>query len=86
MLGFVARSENSFSKFVSYAHVNLCHRFSSSWYQGLAATFACGSAYVFVTSVKNFHEFFTCVTNTFEFFTLVTYSFYFHIQTNLSHV
>ena len=26
--------------FVSYALVNLCHFFSSSWYQGLAATFA----------------------------------------------
>ena len=30
--------------FVSYAHVNLCHFFSSSWCQGLAATSACGSS------------------------------------------
>ena len=27
--------------FVSYAHVNLCHFFASSWCQGLAATSAC---------------------------------------------
>ena len=31
--------------FVSYAHVNLCHIFSSSWCQGLAATSACGSSW-----------------------------------------
>ena len=31
--------------FVSYAHVNLCHFFSSSWCQGLAATSACGSSW-----------------------------------------
>ena len=29
--------------FVSYAHIGLCRFFSSSWYQGLAATSACGS-------------------------------------------
>ena len=34
--------------FVSYAHVNLCHCFSSSWYQGLAATSACGSSWTFL--------------------------------------
>ena len=34
--------------FVSYAHVNLCHIFSSSWYQGLAATSACGSSWTFL--------------------------------------
>ena len=33
--------------FVSYAHVNLCHFFSSSWYQWLAATSACGSSWTF---------------------------------------
>ena len=27
--------------FVSYTHVNLCHFFSSSWCQGMAATSAC---------------------------------------------
>ena len=32
---------------VSYAHVNLCHCFSSSWCQGLAATSACGSSLTF---------------------------------------
>ena len=34
--------------FVSYAHVNLCHFFSSSWCQGLAATSACGSSWIFL--------------------------------------
>ena len=34
--------------FVSYAHVNLCHFFSSSWCQGLAATSACGSSWTFL--------------------------------------
>ena len=34
--------------FVSYAHANLCHFFSSSWYQGLAATSACGSSWTFL--------------------------------------
>ena len=33
--------------FVSYAHANLCHFFSSSWCQGLAATSACGSSWTF---------------------------------------
>ena len=36
--------------FVSYAHVNLCHFFSSSWCQGLAATSACGSSWTFLFS------------------------------------
>ena len=31
--------------FVSYAHVNLCHFFSSSWRRGLAAASACGSSW-----------------------------------------
>ena len=34
--------------FVSYAHINLCHFFSSSWCQGLAATSACGSSWTFL--------------------------------------
>ena len=34
--------------FVNYAHVNLCHFFSSSWCQGLAATSACGSSWTFL--------------------------------------
>ena len=34
--------------FVSYAHVNLCHFFSSSLCQGLAATSACGSSWTFL--------------------------------------
>ena len=33
--------------FVSYAHVNLCHFFSSSWCRGLAAASACGSSWTF---------------------------------------
>ena len=37
--------------FVSYAHVNLCHFFSSSWCQGLAATSACGSSLTFLFTV-----------------------------------
>ena len=34
--------------FVSYAHVNLCHFFSSSWCRGLAAASACGSSWNFL--------------------------------------
>ena len=34
--------------FVSYAHVNLCHFFSSSWCWGLAAASACGSSWTFL--------------------------------------
>ena len=34
--------------FVSYAHVNLCHVFSSSSYRGLAAASACGSSWTFL--------------------------------------
>ena len=34
--------------FVSFAHVNLCHFFSSSWYRELAATSACGSSWTFL--------------------------------------
>ena len=33
--------------FVSYAHVNLCHFFSSSCCRGLAAASACGSSWIF---------------------------------------
>ena len=33
---------------VSYSHVNLCHVFASSWYQGSAATSACGSSWTFL--------------------------------------
>ena len=36
--------------FVSYAHINLCHFFSSSKCQGLAATSACGSSWTFLFS------------------------------------
>ena len=40
--------------FVSYAHVNLCHFFSSSWCQGLAAMSAFGSSCLpFGTSVRS---------------------------------
>ena len=34
--------------FVSYAHVNLCYVFSSSWCRGLAAASACGSSWTFL--------------------------------------
>ena len=34
--------------FVSYAHANLCHFFSSSWCRGLAAASACGSSWTFL--------------------------------------
>ena len=34
--------------FVSYAHVNLCHFFSSSSCLGLAAASACGSSWTFL--------------------------------------
>ena len=33
---------------VNYAHVNLCHIFSSSWCQRLAATSACDSSWTFL--------------------------------------
>ena len=33
---------------VSYAHVNLCHFFSSSWCRGLAAASACGASWTFL--------------------------------------
>ena len=34
--------------FVSYAHVNLCHFFSSSWCRGFTAASACGSSWTFL--------------------------------------
>ena len=34
--------------FVSYAHVNLCHLFSSTWCQGLAVASTCGSSWTFL--------------------------------------
>ena len=42
--------------FVSYAHVNLCHFFSSSWCRGLAAASACGSSLTFLIIVLLFYE------------------------------
>ena len=46
--------------FVSYAYVNLCHLFSSSWSQGLAATSACGSSctflFTFFVGTDEFYE------------------------------
>ena len=46
--------------FVSYAHVNLCHFFSSSWCRGLAAASACGSSWTFLftfflSQIDNMH-------------------------------
>ena len=37
--------------FVSYAHVNLCHFFSSSWCWQLAAASVCGSSWTFLFTV-----------------------------------
>ena len=43
--------------FVSYAHVNLCHFFSSTGCQGLASTSACGSSWTFLfTFFLDFHQ------------------------------
>ena len=39
--------------FVSYAHVNLCHVFSSSWCRGLAVTSAYGSSWTFLFTFLN---------------------------------
>ena len=39
--------------FVSYAHVNLCHFFSSSWCRGFAAASACGSSWTFLFTFFN---------------------------------
>ena len=39
--------------FVSYAHANLCHFFSSSWDQGLAATSAYDSSLTFLFTFLN---------------------------------
>ena len=62
--------------FVSYAHVNLCHFFSSSWCRGLAAAFACGSSWTFLftffhsvkcigTNVSDDFKF-VCITSAFQ--------------------
>ena len=40
--------------FVSYAHVNLCHFFSSSCCRGLAAASACGSSWIFLFTFLDF--------------------------------
>ena len=40
--------------FVRYAHVNLCHFFSSFWCRGLAAASACGSSWTFLFTVCTF--------------------------------
>ena len=39
--------------FVSYAHINLCHFFSSSWCRGLAEASACGSSWTFLFTFLN---------------------------------
>ena len=38
----------AYRAFVSNAHVNLCHLFSSYWCQGLAAASACSSSWTFL--------------------------------------
>ena len=47
--------------FVSYAHINLCHFFSSSWCQGLAATSACGSSWTFLFTFLDDYDLFPVV-------------------------
>ena len=46
--------------FVNYAHIDLCHFFSSSWCRGWAAASACGSSdfsiYLFVISQVKFDK------------------------------
>ena len=42
--------------FVSYAHLNLCQFFSSSWCLGLAAASACGSSWAFPFTFLNLEE------------------------------
>ena len=42
--------------FVSYAHVKVCHFFSSSWFRGLAAASACGSSWTFLFTFFQFQD------------------------------
>ena len=42
--------------FVSYAHVNLCHVFSSSWCRELPAASACGSSWTFLFTFLKMYE------------------------------
>ena len=54
--------------FVSYAHVNLYHIFSSSWCQGLAVASACGFSWTFLFTFLETHDvrvqtFFTIILN-----------------------
>ena len=48
--------------FVSYAHVHLCHFFSSYWYRGLAAASACGSLWTFLFTFFRSRNSQTCTT------------------------
>ena len=41
--------------FVTYARVNLCHFFSSSWCRGLAVASACGSSWTFLFTFFLWH-------------------------------
>ena len=62
---------------VSYAHVNLCHFFFSSWCQGLAATSACGSYW---TSLSTFLPFDLSPRDTIYIFKYIgIVSFYFRV-------
>ena len=49
--------------FVSYAHINLCHFFSSSWCQGLAATSVCGCFWTFLFTFLKITHFFIWETD-----------------------
>ena len=46
--------------FVSYAHVNLCHFFSSFWCRGLAAASTCGSSWTFLFTIMSITPFDLC--------------------------
>ena len=48
LLGLEGAGLCAYRLFVSYAHVNRCHFFSSSWCRGLAAASACGSSWTFL--------------------------------------
>ena len=59
--------------FVSYAHVNLCHFFSSSWCRGLSAATACGSSWTFLFTFSINCERLRCIPNC-DFVVILKYS------------
>ena len=49
--------------FVSYAFINLCHVFSSSWYRGLTAASVCGSSRTFLFTLLEGASTFFCISS-----------------------